>query len=121
MGRKNSKKKKTRNRESAGHTLKGVLDITRSGMGFVIIPESETDILIRPSDFNTALHGDTVRIRIKPGGGRRLQGEVIEVIHRKKNRIYRPTGNEQSRKRWKSICIFYCRYGQADARYLYSI
>jgi ribonuclease R len=85
MGRKHSKKKKNKTREAAGQMLKGVLDITRSGMGFVIIPDTETDILIRPSDFNTALHGDTVRIRLKSGGGRRLQGEVTEVLQRKRN------------------------------------
>jgi ribonuclease R len=85
MGRKHSKKKKNKNREAAGQMLKGVLDITRSGMGFVIIPDTEGDILIRPSDFNTALHGDTVRIRLKSGGGRRLQGEVTEVLQRKRN------------------------------------
>lgn len=84
MGRKNSKKKKNKHRESAGQTLKGVLDITRSGMGFVIVPDTETDILIRPMDFNTALHGDTVRIRLKSSGGRRLQGEVLEVLQRKR-------------------------------------
>lgn len=84
MGRKNSKKKKNKQRETAGHQVKGVLDITRSGMGFVIVPDTETDILVRPNDFNTALHGDTVRLRLKSGGGRRLQGEVTEVLQRKR-------------------------------------
>ncbi|RYF87647.1 MAG: RNB domain-containing ribonuclease, partial [Chitinophagaceae bacterium] len=61
-----------------------VLDITRSGMGFVIVTDMETDILIRPNDFNTAMHGDTVIVRVNGGGGRRLQGEVIEVLERKR-------------------------------------
>jgi len=52
-------------------------------MGFVVVPEQETDVLIRPSDFNTALHGDTVKVRIKNGFGRRMQGEIIEVVERK--------------------------------------
>ena len=34
-------------------------------MGFVIVEGQETDILVRPSDFNTAMHGDTVRVRLK--------------------------------------------------------
>ncbi|HNA90919.1 MAG TPA: RNB domain-containing ribonuclease, partial [Chitinophagaceae bacterium] len=106
MGRKNSKKKKNRNKESAGHTLKGVLDITRSGMGFVILPESETDILIRPSDFNTALHGDTVRIKLKSGGGRRLQGEVIEVIHRKRTEFIGKLEVNKAGKDGKSFAFF---------------
>ena len=66
MARRNSTKKKQKNSsDSAGKTVKGKLDITRSGMGFVIVPEQETDILIRPSDFNTAMHGDIVRVKIK--------------------------------------------------------
>ncbi|HTD95200.1 MAG TPA: ribonuclease R, partial [Chitinophagaceae bacterium] len=44
----------------------------------------ETDILIRPGDFNTALHGDTVMVRAKSGNGRRVQGEVVDVLDRKR-------------------------------------
>ncbi|MGK2863439.1 MAG: ribonuclease R [Chitinophagaceae bacterium] len=85
MGKGNiGKKKQKRNSDAAGKTVKGKLDITRSGMGFVIVPEQETDILIRPTDFNTAMHGDTVRVRIKNGYGRRMQGEVIDVLERKR-------------------------------------
>ena len=86
MGRKNSKKKKQKqkHRQAVSHSLKGVLDITRSGMGFVVVPENDIDVLIRPSDLNTALHGDTVRVRIKSGAGRRMQGVVTEVLQRKR-------------------------------------
>ena len=45
----------------------------------------DNDILVRPSDFNTALHGDTVRVQVenehKKSG--RLQGKIIEVVQRK--------------------------------------
>lgn len=61
-----------------------MLEITRSGMGFVVVPNMETDILIRPNDFSTALHGDTVAVKVKQGGGRRMQGEVTEVLERKR-------------------------------------
>ena len=45
MGKRNSTKKKHKNSaDSAGKTVKGKLDITRSGMGFVIVPEQDTDI-----------------------------------------------------------------------------
>ena len=84
MGRKNTSRKKHKQTSAAGKTFKGVLDITRSGMGFVIVPDMETDILIRPNDFNTAMHGDTVIVRVQGGGGRRLQGKVIEVLERKR-------------------------------------
>ena len=84
MGKRNNSKKKHR-AAVAIKTLKGKLDITRSGVGFVIVPEQETDVLIRPSDFNTALHGDIVRVKIKSGFGRRMQGEVVEVVERKRS------------------------------------
>jgi ribonuclease R len=84
MGKKNSSRKKARHSSSEGKNFTGTLDITRSGMGFVIVPDMETDILIRPNDFLTAMHGDKVQVRIKPGGGRRLQGEVVEVLERKR-------------------------------------
>jgi len=87
MGRKNSKKKRhnEKDRKSTSRPITGVLEITRSGMGFATVEGSETDVLIRPNDFNTALHGDKVRLRIKPGGnGRRQQAIVEEVLHRRR-------------------------------------
>ena len=88
MGRKNSKKKKTKEKHShqSPKILKGKLDITRSGMGFVTIEGMDVDIIIRPGDFNTALHGDTVAVSIKEmkSSGRRMQGIVKEVLHRKR-------------------------------------
>jgi ribonuclease R len=88
MGRKNSKKKKIKEKQKISHhrLLKGNLEITRSGMGFVTIEGMDTDILIRPGDFNTALHGDTVLISIKEekGRGHRLQGMIKEVLQRKR-------------------------------------
>jgi ribonuclease R len=84
MGKRHTPKKKQKNNNTdTGKTVRGKLDITRSGMGFVIVPEQETDVLIRPTDFNTAMHGDTVRVKIKNGFGRRMQGEIIEIIDRK--------------------------------------
>jgi len=85
MGRKNSKKVKHKTNTGAGKTFKGTLDVTRSGMGFVIVPDLKMDIIVRPGDFNTALHGDTVLVRVKnTGNGRRMQGEVAEVVERKR-------------------------------------
>ncbi|HEY1871909.1 MAG TPA: ribonuclease R [Chitinophagaceae bacterium] len=84
MGRKNSKKKKKERQSIHEHTVKGVLDITRSGMGFVTVENLPVDVIIRPGDFNMALHGDSVRVKIKQGkGGQRMQGEVTEVLRRK--------------------------------------
>ena len=63
----------------------GTLDITRSGMGFVVVEDLENDILVRPNDFNTALHGDKVKVQVAgiPGRNGRMQGEVTDVLERK--------------------------------------
>ncbi len=53
-------------------------------MGFVIVPDMTTDILIRPGDFSSAMHGDTVVVRVQDLGGKRMQGKVIEVADRKR-------------------------------------
>ncbi|GAC1421433.1 MAG: ribonuclease R [Flavisolibacter sp.] len=83
MGRKEDKKPgKKRQRNFSEY--KGVIEITRSGMGFVVVDGLDTDVLVRPGDFNTALHGDTVRIGVNPEkSGKRLQGIVVEVLERK--------------------------------------
>ena len=83
MAKKTEKNKK---KKTSFETLyKGRLDITRSGMGYVIVDKLDTDILVRPNGFNTALHGDTVRVRIMGDESRsgRKQGEVVEVVDRK--------------------------------------
>jgi ribonuclease R len=86
MSRKQAKKKKKGT--AAQHTLKGVLDITRSGIGYVIVENVPNDILVRPNDFNTALHGDTVRVQVLGGAARksgRQQGQIVDVLQRKQS------------------------------------
>ena len=86
MGRKNSKKKEKEKKSGGEKILKGTLDITRSGMGFVIVPDAAADVLVRPGDFNTALHGDTVRVKVNKfsDGKKRTQGIVTDIIQRKR-------------------------------------
>ncbi|KAA9040981.1 ribonuclease R [Ginsengibacter hankyongi] len=63
--------------------IQGVLDITRSGIGYVITEGRDTDVLVRPNDFNRAMHGDTVRVKLKKSNGRRAEGVIEEVVDRK--------------------------------------
>lgn len=82
-GKKQFKGKKHQGGAKA-RVVTGTLDITRSGMGFVVVQGESNDVLVRPSDFNTALHGDTVRVLIKGDFSRgRRQGEVMEVLKRR--------------------------------------
>jgi len=80
MGHKQSDKKK---KKISVHLHRGVLEVTRSGMGFVIAEGLHRDILVRPNDFNTAMHGDTVLVKLLHTKGNREQGMVESVVERK--------------------------------------
>ena len=67
MGKKekNTRHNKTTTKQTnLAATYQGVLDIAKSGMGFVMVPNMENDILVFPTDFNTALKGDEVKVKI---------------------------------------------------------
>ena len=93
MRKKNSSPKKS----SQVQVFKGKLDISRSGMGFVIVEGMEKDIAVRPNDFNRAFHGDIVRVQVNKGiaGGKRAEGMVLEVAERKQTEFI---GNIQLNK-----------------------
>ena len=77
-----SKTKKTEPKKSSQiKILKGKLDISRSGMGYVIVEGQEKDILVKPNDFGKAFHGDIVRVQVSndSGRGKRTEGKVIDA------------------------------------------
>src|SRR5678815_5069632 len=77
------KKEKKKNSNRHKKLLTGILEVTRSGIGYVITGDEEKDILVRPHDFNRALNGDTVRVQLKESRGKRIEGHVEEVVERK--------------------------------------
>lgn len=86
MGRKNNKDKKKKKRvQSSPELVKGKLEITRSGMGYVVSEQTDRDVIVKRGDFNTALHGDTVKVKItreNPVSGRK-EGVIEEVVERR--------------------------------------
>lgn len=84
MNKKKSKQK-SKSKITAQLTLKGKLEVTRSGMGYVIIENVEGDVLVRPGDFTTALNGDTVRVKVIKENMRtgKKEGKITEVVTRK--------------------------------------
>jgi len=80
-----SKKIKPSKGSSQTKTVKGTLDISRSGIGFVVVEGMDKDVLVRPNDFNRAFHGDTVSVQIQKHTmpGKRIEGRVTEVNERK--------------------------------------
>lgn len=87
--KKQKHKQKNKHASGGSHTRdllqKGKLDITRSGMGYVITGQEGMDIMVKPGDFNTALNGDTVRVKITRENPRtrKREGKITEVISRK--------------------------------------
>jgi len=77
--------KKTSKKSSSSATVKGRLDISRSGMGFVIVEGVDKDIVVRPNDFNHAFHGDIVRVQVGKHAqpGKRVEGVIVDVAERK--------------------------------------
>ena len=61
----------------------GKMDVTSSGMGYVIIEGEEDDIFIKNKNLNKALDGDTVRVLQFSKKGKR-EGKVVEVLERKR-------------------------------------
>lgn len=74
-------KKKGRKPETE---LTGTIEITRSGNGYVEVEGRKTDILVRPQDFNKAMDGDIVRVKLKhQHNKKREEGVISEIVKRK--------------------------------------
>jgi ribonuclease R len=66
-------------------TLSGQVQVTRSGVGFLLREGDEEDIFINPSNLGKALNGDIVEVRLKGGRsnrGGRPEGEVVKIVQR---------------------------------------
>ncbi len=68
--------------------IKGVINVTVSGCGYVSSDEIEEDVRIDPLLLNTSLNGDEVEVLLHPSKkGENSQGEVVKVLKRKKIRF----------------------------------
>jgi ribonuclease R len=84
---KQKQKQKQKNTHKTAELLsqKGRLEITRSGMGFVIVDGDKNDVMVKPGDFSTALNGDIVRVKLVKENLRtgKKEGRITEVVTRK--------------------------------------
>lgn len=83
-----SKSKKTKHntyKAAQNIEVKGQLEVTRSGMGYVVVTDESGDVLVRPGDFNTALNGDTVKVKIVKENAitKKKEGRIVDVLVRK--------------------------------------
>jgi ribonuclease R len=84
-----SKKEKTVKKTTHKQLLKGVLDISRSGMGFVIVEGETKDIKVKPNDFGKAFNGDVVRVEVDThkSSNQRKEGKIVDVVERKQTQF----------------------------------
>ncbi|WP_212004120.1 ribonuclease R [Chitinophaga sp. HK235] len=93
-----SKKKKDKKHHPVQKkTFKGVVELTRSGMAFVIVPGLAKDIMVKQKNLHTALDKDEVLVDvIKQGrGDGRMEGIITDVLKRNKTEF---TGSLQVSK-----------------------
>ena len=70
---------------SAQKLLRGKVDLTTSGNGYILVEEMDDDIFIPKHKLNRALHGDTVEVYLnKNRSGKKLEGEISGILERKK-------------------------------------
>src|SRR5699024_6290001 len=63
----------------------GVMDITSSGKGYVMVEDLDEDILIKNKNLNKSFDGDTVRVyQFRRRNNGKREGEVVEIIKRKR-------------------------------------
>jgi ribonuclease R len=66
----------------------GIIDITSTGVAYVMNDHFEDDIFVAPGHTGTALNGDLVKVLLsatRPGG--RRSGKVVEIIKRAKTEV----------------------------------
>ena len=71
--------------EASNDYYEGKIDMTGRKTAYFVCPEFEEDVFIPTNNLNHALDGDTVKVYVyNRRKGKRAEGEVIEVIERKK-------------------------------------
>jgi ribonuclease R len=78
----------------ADGAIVGTVDHVNSRFAFVVIGEDRPDIWVKTEDLNGAVDGDQVLVNVfhtksssnhsKRGNEKRLEGEVVEIVHRKR-------------------------------------
>lgn len=80
-------KKKSKNEETGKKSYTGRLEVTKNGMGFVVVAGQDQDIMVEREHMQTALHGDEVRVEVRgfSDNNKRLKGRITDVVRRKQS------------------------------------
>ena len=76
-------------RPSLTPAVTGKLDISKQGMGYVIVPGMDIDIIVKRENLKNAMHGDTVEVSIFKVGnsGKRPEGIITKIVQRGQNEL----------------------------------
>jgi ribonuclease R len=82
-----SNKRKSKPSDAGKKIYTGKLEVTRSGIGYVVVPGMDNDILIERDNMDSALNGDEVKVEVRgySDNNRRLKGTITEVVRRKQS------------------------------------
>lgn len=78
------KKKTSKPTRQNGSAIKGIISVTKSGIGFFAHAQHDEDVRIEHENLHTALNGDTVEIVVFPKAptDSRHSGKVVTVVER---------------------------------------
>ncbi|NSL86725.1 ribonuclease R [Chitinophaga sp. Mgbs1] len=81
-----SKKKKDKKSPGQKKTFRGVVELTKSGMAFVIVPGLTKDIMVKQKNLHTALDKDEVLVDVikHARGEGRQEGIITDILKRNK-------------------------------------
>ena len=93
----NREKRSGAKKSSQNITVTGKLDVSRNGMGYVMVEGMERDVIVRPNNLGRAFNGDIVKVQFSKASltGRRAEGIITEVVERKQTTF---VGNIQVNK-----------------------
>lgn len=84
-----AKTKKTNRPENSGNTqtFTGRLELTKAGMGFVIVEGRDKDIMVKRENIGPSLNGDIVKVEVRGyvDNDKRQEGKIKEVISRRQS------------------------------------
>lgn len=76
------------NLESNPIFVNGILQVNKSGYGFVVVNNSKAkDIYISSKNLSNSLDSDTVKVEIIGGNGKSAEGKIVEIVKRGRKQI----------------------------------
>lgn len=69
-------------KKSGGKKLEGIVDMTRSGAGYIVIDDMPDDVFVHARNMGSALNGDRVEVSLTAGRGKKPEGKVSKVLKR---------------------------------------